>query len=225
MDNDLLQIRTGIVNFYVLRDSKGLYLIDGGFIGARRRLKKALSDRGWDREPLLGIILTHGHLDHILNVKNIADEYGAWIAAPRMDLDYYRGQSKYTGISKLTGALESLGRSILNFQPFEPDRLLDSGDELDIYGGLLVVSLPGHTKGHIGFYSEKRKLLFSGDLFASFGKWTHLPPTFFNSDDAEISKSISKALELDLEGVFPNHCDKSKPDVHLSHLRKLSRKL
>lgn len=42
MLQDLLQVRSLGVCFYVLRDSHGLYLIDGGFIGGRSSLRHAL---------------------------------------------------------------------------------------------------------------------------------------------------------------------------------------
>ncbi len=81
LDHDILQVRTPVVHFYVLRDSSGLYLIDTGFIGGRFFLRRALRQCGWSREPLRGILLTHGHLDHILNTAQLAKESGAWIAA------------------------------------------------------------------------------------------------------------------------------------------------
>ena len=44
----LLRVRTPLVNFHVLRDPAGLYLIDAGFIGAGHLLRKALHSRGWE---------------------------------------------------------------------------------------------------------------------------------------------------------------------------------
>ena len=133
---DILPVRIPRLNFYVLRDSSGLYLLDAGFIGGRRLLQRALRARGWEREPIRGIIVTHGHLDHILNVAAIARETGAWIAAPRLDADHYSGHPHYCGAARFTGCLESLGRPLLSFQPFVPNRLLDDGDFLDVWHGL-----------------------------------------------------------------------------------------
>ena len=224
MTDDLLLVRSFGVNFHVLRDSNGLYLIDGGFIGGPGQLNKALKVRGWDKIPIVGIIVTHGHLDHILNVGKIAEETGAWIAAPRLDESHYSGNPSYEGLAKVTGLLESIGRPLLGFRPFVADRLLDDGDAIDVWDGLRVVGLPGHTAGHSGLYCEKRKLLFSPDLFASFGNWSHLPPRIFNSDEAQIPASVKKALDLDLVGVIPNHSDGAGPEVHLERLRELSRR-
>lgn len=225
MHEDLLQIRNAGVNFYVLRDSKGLTLIDCGFIGACHALRRALKKRGWDRERIVGIIVTHGHLDHILNVGRIAEESGAWIAAPRLDASHYKGCPTYHGAARTTGLLEAIGRPLLGFRKFTPTRLLDHGDSLDIWHGLTVIHLPGHTAGHSGFYCERHKLLFCADLFASYEHFSHLPPSVFNSDGHEIPKSVAKALDLDLIGVLPSHGDRSTPDVHLARLITIHRKV
>ena len=165
MNEDLLQVRSFGVNFYVLRDSKGLYLMDGGFVGGRQLLRRALKKRGWDGERILGIIVTHGHLDHILNIARIAEDAGAWIAAPRLDTPHYEGCPSYRGLAKITGFLEAMGRLFLGFRKFTPTRLLDHGDFMEIWHGLTVIHLPGHTAGHSGFYCERHKLLFCSDLF------------------------------------------------------------
>jgi len=224
MLEDLLQIRSFGVNFYVLRDSRGLYLLDAGFVGGRCLLRRALKARGWDHEPILGIVVSHGHLDHILNVGKLAEETGAWVAAPRLDAAHYQGCPAYHGAARVTGWLEAVGRPLLGFRPFTPTRWLDPGDFLDIWHGLKVIHLPGHTAGHSGFYCESRRVLFCADLFASYGRFSHWPPGIFNGDAAEIPKSVARALELDLVGVFPNHCDHSPPEVHWQRLVALQRR-
>lgn len=220
--NDILTVRTTLVSFHVLRDSCGLYLIDTGFVGGRKALDKALQKRGWEKEAILGILITHGHLDHILNVGNLAAETGAWIAAPRLDCAPYKGKPCYKGASRVIGVMEAIGRPLLGFQPFMPDRMLDDGDTLDIWHGLRAVHLPGHTAGHMGYYCEKLDLLFAADLFASYRRFSHLPPVFFNSDSGEIPNSIRKALHLEAKGVIPNHGDVASPEDHLERLKRIS---
>ena len=221
---DLLQVRAPALNFYVLRDASGLYLLDAGFIGGRFLLRRALRRRGWEREPIRGIIVTHGHLDHIRNVAPIARETGAWIAAPRIDADHYAGRARYRGWARVTGWLEGLGRPLLRYQPFVPDRWLDEGDLLNVWHGLRAIHLPGHTQGHMGFYCEKLKLLFSADLFASYRGVAHFPPAIFNSDPEQIHKSVSKTLAIQLVGLIPNHCDRACPEEHLARFRRLGRR-
>ncbi len=146
MPPDLLIVRTLIVQFFVLRDGDVLYLIDTGFIGGRRALHAALVARGWDTLPIRGILLTHGHLDHV----------------------------------------------------------------------------PGHTHGHCGYYSARHRLLFSGDLFATFGFGPQIAPAYLNQDNEEARRSIHRALELPLDGVLPCHADHAPPEKQLEYLRGLS---
>jgi len=216
---DLLKIRGPGVCYHALRDDSGIHLIDAGFIGGRSLLARALKRHGWHHAPLPGIILTHGHLDHILNVGKLAAEHGAWIAAPAADAAHYSGKARYHGPAKVTGMLEAIGKPLLGFRPFRPDRLIHDDETLDIWHGLRAVHLPGHTAGHTGYHCEKLRLLFCADLFASYGNFSHLPPRIFNSQPEAIPASIRKALALDLEGVLPNHADNAPPATHLERLR------
>lgn len=218
---DLLQVRTRFVCFYVLRDEEGLYLIDTGFVGGRRALTQALEKYGWEDLPIIGILLTHGHLDHILNVRKLAEETGAWVAGSQRDLAHFEGRASYFGVSKVTGILEGMAKKAFAFQSFTPDRFLQEGETLQIWSGLEVIALPGHTKGHVGFYSASRRLIFCGDLFASMERFSHLPPLFFNEDSAQNVGSIERVLALELNGACPNHCDSASAEEHLIALRSV----
>jgi len=220
---DTLQVRTPGLNFYVLRDASGLYLLDAGFVGGRFFLRHALRRSGWERECIRGVIVTHGHLDHTFNGATIAREAGAWIAAPRLDADHYSGRPHYSGWARVTGYLETLGRLLPSFQPFVPDRWLDDGDFIDVWHGLRAVHLPGHTHGHMGFYYDRLRLMFCADLFASHRGISHFPPNIFNSVPEQLSQSVATALAFDLGGVIPNHCDRASPEEHLHRLRQLHR--
>ena len=221
--DDILQVRAPGYNFYVLKDGHALYLIDGGFIGGGWFLRRRLKMMNWQDLTIAGILVTHGHLDHILNLDRLKKRTGAWIAAPRGDALHYQGRYPYRGLSKVCGWLETLGRRALRYKMAAIDRYLDDGDVIDIWGGLEAVHLPGHTIGHLGFYSRRRQLFFSGDLFASYGIAPHWPPAIFNSCPALIENSRRKLLGYKPRGVYPNHGDRASPHIHLQRLTRLKK--
>ncbi|MEW4562126.1 MBL fold metallo-hydrolase [Bremerella sp. JC770] len=221
----ILEVRAPALNFFVLRDEKGLYVLDGGFIGGWRLLQSTLRHEGWQNLPVCGVVVTHGHLDHILNVAHLAKAYGAWVAAPRLDADHYAGRPKYSGSARVTGWLEAVGRATLAYRKFVPDHWLDDGDRLDIASGVQAVHLPGHTRGHMGFWWEEQGLLFTGDLFVSYRDEARLPLGIFNDDSQQNVLSIQTALGLNPRGVLPNHGSLASPEEHLRRLERLNERL
>ncbi len=172
------------VTFHVIQVQReeALYLIDTGMAGGISALRRTLRQRHWDHLPIRGIVLTHGHYDHTRNVAELVRETGAWVAAPRLDKLHCEGRHPYHSWSQICGWLEAGGRRLLGFHSFPVDFWIDEGDTIPIGSGWTAVHLPGHTGGHMGYHHTRRKLLFSGDLFASFGAFSHLPPRILNSD-------------------------------------------
>lgn len=220
MLEDVLQVRTPFVCFHVVRDSSGLYLIDGGFLGGVAALRRALRRRGWDSLPIKGILLTHAHIDHTFNVARLAREHSAWVAAPRLDAEHCAGQYSYRGIARICGWLEAGARAIWGYEAFKVDQWLDDGTELPILDGLRAVHLPGHTIGHTGFYSPKLRLLFTGDLLRSDAFGAFLPPPIFNSCPSLLLGSIARIGTFPVNGILPNHGDSAIPAIHLARVRR-----
>jgi glyoxylase-like metal-dependent hydrolase (beta-lactamase superfamily II) len=127
-------------------------------------------------------------------------------------------------MAKVCDAPERAGRTVFGHSTFRIDRWFEDGETIPIRDGLKVVHLPGHTDGHCGFHGDFRRLLFSGDLFASYRFFTHLPPDILNSRPKRIPTSIDKALAMPLDGVAPNHCGRAGFSEHLERLRQVARR-
>ncbi len=107
----------------------------------------------------------------------------------------------------MCGWLEAAGRFVLRIPRARVDRTFADGDVLPFWGGLRVVHLPGHTRGHCGFYSERHDLLFSGDLFASY--FLEHPPAAADPQQRAggFPASFRRVAALDPRWIVPNHYD------------------
>lgn len=128
-----------------------------------------------------GILLTHGHFDHVATATELAGEFGVpcWIHPDDREL--------------LTDPAAGLGADLAALAeqwfggtpPVEPDdlRLLDDGDVVEAAGlALRVIHAPGHRPGCVMFaldypgHPEIESVVFSGDvLFAGSIGRTDLP--------------------------------------------------
>ncbi len=165
-------------------------LIDPG--GEAPRLLEAAEEEGVEIEKIL---LTHGHLDHVGAARQIARQLGIPILGPhRADafwLQMLPSQAQMFGFPEL--------------EAFEPDRWLEEGDQIEVgETTLAVLHCPGHTPGHVVFYSATDRIAFVGDVLfrGSVGR-----SDFPRGDHAALIDSIkNKLLPLGDEVTFvPGH--------------------
>lgn len=107
----------------------------------------------------LAILLTHGHFDHVMATKEIAEKYHLEIYASEKETDLLQDASKNL-------AMQFLGEDFT----LKATRLLKNGDEPEFKGlRLKVIETPGHTRGSISFLIENlenedfQRVIFSGD--------------------------------------------------------------
>lgn len=158
-------------------ETKEGVLIDPG--GETDRLLDAANQFG---VKIVGVWLTHGHLDHAGAAAEIAERTGCPVIGPHADdqwlLDTIEAQGAKYGIKD--------GRNVT------PDRYLSDGDELDLAGVKFgVVHTPGHTPGHVVIYNKEGALAFVGDVLfrGSIGR-TDFP----KGDHQQLVNSITGKL-------------------------------
>ncbi len=139
------------------------------------------------------IVLTHGHIDHIESVAELAFLTSAPVAIHELDAPML-ADSMRSG-----AALFGLGQ-----QPAEASTLLRDGATVTLEGTDLsfrVLHTPGHTPGSICLLGGG--VLFSGDtLFAGGIGRMDLP----GGDEDDMQASLSRLMELPDETlVYPGH--------------------
>ena len=192
---------------HVLVDADGAVLLDTGFPGDARRIRRAMAELGVGPTNVRAILLTHGHIDHAGNAAELQAWSGAPVYAHPAEQAHLDGVFPYTGLARVCGALEAVGRTITRYQAAKIDVPIADGDMLPFWGGLRVVHLPGHTLGHCGFYSARHDLLFSGDLWVRFMMRTQASPRIFSDDIAHVPASLRRARAIGARWVVPGHYD------------------
>ena len=143
-------------------------VVDPG--GDIARILSVVEKKGLQLEKIL---LTHGHIDHAGGVADLAERLSLPIEGPqRADqfwIDGLADQSRMFGFP--------------NVRAFTPDRWLEQGDSVR-FGQveLEVLHCPGHTPGHVVFFSAADRLAVVGDVLfqGSVGR-TDLPQGDFET--------------------------------------------
>src|SRR5919109_879677 len=170
--------------------------------GAERGL---IVDPGEEPERILGavealgitveaILITHCHFDHIGAVAPVARATGAPVYCPKIEAPVLADIMSYVPWPGF-GPYES----------YEADETVEGGERLALAGfDIDVISVPGHSPGHVAYSIADEQALFSGDVLfqGSVGR-TDLP----GGDWATLARSIAALLDtLPPETrVYPGH--------------------
>jgi glyoxylase-like metal-dependent hydrolase (beta-lactamase superfamily II) len=204
------------VSCYLVSVGPGFVLIDTSFPSKREELDAELAAAGCSPGRLRLIVLTHGDVDHAGNASHLRTVHGCPVAIHRLDAEMVRSGDMGVGrkakpdrralafrvIVWASGVRDRLTGSTARFDAFEPDVLLEDGQDLAPFGfDARVVALPGHSAGSIGVLSADGDL-FCGDLLVNFTK----PGLHFYIDDlARARESVAKLRGLGVGTVYPGH--------------------
>jgi glyoxylase-like metal-dependent hydrolase (beta-lactamase superfamily II) len=197
------------VNAYVALSDQGLWLIDGG-LGAefcQSTLRTGLAQLGHSMGDVRGLLITHGHTDHVGAADAVLANRGT-VLAHRVEATEGRTLTFDQPWLQRNGLPSEVGpERWRDFAWPEPTRLLEDGERLR-WGNLdlEVVWCPGHTPGLVCLFEPIRRLLFTTDHVMRRAP----APISLRSPTAadplrDYLASVRKLMPLKVETVLPGH--------------------
>jgi glyoxylase-like metal-dependent hydrolase (beta-lactamase superfamily II) len=205
--------RFGMVNAYLVQEDDGLTLIDTAIGGSAKAILAAADDLG---APIVRIVLTHSHSDHIGSLDALAAKL------PDAEVLISSREARLlTGDKTLQPGETGKMRGSYPGAKTKPTRTIEDGEQV---GSLDVISAVGHTPGQLAFIDRRDGTLYCGDAFSTlFGVATSARPNPLFPLPALATWDRLKALEtaIDLRTHEPNALAPGHGPVNIDALEQM----
>jgi glyoxylase-like metal-dependent hydrolase (beta-lactamase superfamily II) len=217
---DVFFVQGPAVNWTILTRGEEFTLIDTGYPGNWPLLQSSVNFLGLAMENAAGVLLTHGHSDHIGNAARIS-AMGIPVFASQAELPNIRREVleqvtiKDLGVRMLrprvgAWALHAVRSGGLS-DVAVPGVAAMTPDTLDaLPGSPRIIATAGHTSGHASFFIPSAKAVVTGDALVTGHAVSpvcgpQLLPAVFHHLPAETVASIGILAELGAETILPGH--------------------
>ncbi|GAA3317348.1 MBL fold metallo-hydrolase [Arthrobacter ramosus] len=217
---DVFFVQGPAVNWTILKRGKEFTLIDTGYPGNWPLLQSSMNFLGLATENAAGVLLTHGHSDHIGNAARIS-AMGIPVFASHAELPNIRREVleqvtvKDLGLRILrprvgawaVHAIRSGGLSDVAV----PGVVAMTQDILDaLPGSPRIIATGGHTSGHVSFFVPSAKAVVTGDALVTGHAVSpvcgpQLLPAVFHHRPSETLASVEVLRQLGAEMILPGH--------------------
>lgn len=183
-------------NNIVLHEAGGAVLIDSGYHAHAARTL-ALVAQALRGRPLLGLVNTHCHSDHMGGNAALARAYGCRISVPA---------GEAAAIAAWDENAMMLGYTGQSAERFSYSDTVAAGDVLKL-GGLewQALAAPGHDPNALMFYAPEARILITGDALWENGFGLIFPELFGQKGFAAARSTLETIARLEVDSVIPGH--------------------
>jgi glyoxylase-like metal-dependent hydrolase (beta-lactamase superfamily II) len=213
-------MRCALVNVAAIGDASRWVLIDTGLRGYADAIRAAAAARFGSGTRPSAIVLSHGHFDHVGSLEDLLEVWDVPVFAHRLELPYLTGRSSYPPPDPLVGrgTMALLSR----LYPRGPIDIsgrvqpLPSDGSVPDAPGWRWIHTPGHTPGHVSFFRDDDRCLFSADAVVTTKQESlsavltqrcemHGPPAYFTQDWDSARDSVQRLAALAPEALVAGH--------------------
>ncbi len=218
-----LEIQETVLNPTLVWDENSAVLIDTGMPGQSEQILEKMTENGVSLDQLKAVILTHQDLDHIGSLPELLEraDHPIEVYAHEADQPYIEGTRRL-----MKADPENMNEEVWNKLPdqvkelyknppkAEVTKVLKDGDELPEFGGMKVISTPGHTPGHISLLLKEGKTLVVGDAMVCSNEFLQRPVDQVTPDMDTALQSMRKLLDYDIDQVICFHGGLASGNIH-----------
>lgn len=181
-------------NTYLLFDeTKACIVIDPGCYD-REEQQEVTDFISANKLEIQFILNTHCHVDHVLGNFFLKQKYGVKLGIHKTEEAILRAVKVYAPTY-----------GFMRYQETSADFFLEENTDIEFGASTLrIIFVPGHSPGHIAFYSDKQKFCIAGDVifYRSIGR-SDLPGGNHNT----LIKSIKENILVldDAVKIYPGH--------------------
>ncbi|MEJ8569727.1 MBL fold metallo-hydrolase [Elongatibacter sediminis] len=210
-------VRPEMAACYLLETAAEAVVIETGNAGSVSRILDTLQRRGWSRDQVRHVIVTHVHLDHAGGAGRLLAEL------PQATLHVHpRGARHMVDPSRLEAsargvygdeAFDAMYGALLPI-PEERVRIMNDGDSLELEGRQLrFIDTPGHARHHFCVWDSATRGWFTGDTFGlsyrdldtDKGPFVFPTTTPIQFDPAALITSVERLMDAGPECLYLTH--------------------
>lgn len=209
------------VNCYLIEDDDGVTLVDAGLPRMWPMVVEALEERGRRPVDIRGLVLTHGHFDHVGFARRVQRELGVPVFVHPRDEHLaahpysYRPQSnRFLYPFTHPRSLPLLGKmavsGALRIRGVDDTRPLETGTPLALPGAPVAIPAPGHTDGQCILHLPERGTVISGDALVTLDPYTgktgpQIVASAATKDTRQALASLDAVAGTGAATVLPGH--------------------